>query len=76
MSLHHSPQGNTDRKVLLAVAAAIKNLETITGCIGEYDIDKDDAEAFLRATRSLWSILESNGYTIDLDTNRLRRKPP
>jgi hypothetical protein len=60
----------------LAVAAAIRNIESITGCIEEYDIGRDDAEALSCATRDLWSILESNGYTIDLDTKRLRREPP
>lgn len=51
MSLQHSPQGNTDRKFLLAVAAAIRNIETITGCIEEYDIGKDDRSIFTRNTQ-------------------------
>lgn len=73
MSLQHSPQGLIDRKVLLAVAAAIKRLEAVTGVIVEYDIGKDDAELLCSALTDLWAILESNGYTIDVATNRLRR---
>lgn len=73
MSLHHSPEGHIDRKILQAVAAAIRNIETVTGTIVEYHISKDDAELLCSAMSNLWSILESNGYTIDIDTNRLRR---
>ena len=76
MSLRHSPAGTTHRKVLLAVAAAIRNIEAISGSIEEYDIGKDDADSLSCALIDLWSILENNGYTIDLDTNRLRREPP
>jgi hypothetical protein len=76
MSLQHSPEGCIDRKVLLAVAAAIRSLETITGSIVEYNIDKDDAELLCSVMSDLWSILESNGYTINIDTNRLRRATP
>ena len=76
MSLQYSPEGLTGREVLLAVAAAIRSLETITGTIVEYDIGKDDAELLCSAMSDLWSVLESNGYTIDIDTNRLRRATP
>lgn len=73
MSLRHLPEGRTNRRVLLAVALAIKNLERVTGTIIEYDITRDDAEVLCAAMTNLWSILETNGYIIDGDTNRLRR---
>lgn len=76
MSLRHLPEGQTSRRVLLAVALAIKSLERVTGTIVEYDITRDDAEAFCTAMTNLWSILETNGYTIDTDTNHLRKVPP
>lgn len=76
MSLEHSPEGQTARKVLQAVAVAIKSLETVTGTIVEYDISKEDAESLCSAISDLWAILEINGYTIDVDTNRLRRAIP
>lgn len=76
MSLRHLPEGQTSRRVLLAVALAIKNLERVTGTIVEYDITRDDAEALCTAMTNLWSILETNGYTIDNDTNHLRKVPP
>lgn len=76
MSLQHSPEGHANRKVLQAVAGAIRSIETVTGTIVEYDISKDDAELLCSAMSDLWSILESNGYTIDIDTNRLRRAMP
>jgi len=76
MSLRHSPEDLIHRKVLLAVAAAIRQLEAISGCIEEYDIGRDDSESLSCAISDLWSILESNGYNIDFDTNRLRRIPP
>jgi hypothetical protein len=73
MSLQHSPEGHIDRKILQAVAAAIRSIETVTGTIVQYDIGKDDAVLLNAALRNLWSILETNGYTIDIDSNRLRR---
>ena len=76
MSSHHSPQGLIDRKVLHAVAAAIRSLEAVSGSIVECDIGRDDAELLCSAMTDLWTILESNGYTIDLDTNLLRKVPP
>jgi len=76
MSLRHLPEGQTSRRVLLAVALAIKSLERVTGTIVEYDITRDDAEALCSAMTNLWSILETNGYTIDTDTNHLRKVPP
>lgn len=76
MSLRHLPDGKTNRKVLLAVALAIKSLERVTGAIVEYDITRDDAEALCSAMTNLWSILETNSYTIDADTNHLRKVPP
>jgi hypothetical protein len=76
MSLIHSPAGNIDRKILHAVAGAIRSIETVTGTIVEYDIGKDDAVLLNTAMRNLWSILETNNYTIDTDTNRLRRATP
>ena len=72
MSLQHSPEGHINRKVLQAVAVAIRSLEKVT----DYDISKDDAELLCSSMSNLWSILESNGYTIDIDTNRLRRTQP
>lgn len=76
MSLRHLPEGQTSRRVLLAVALAIKSLERVTGTIVEYDITRDDAEALCSAMTNLWSILETNGYTIDTGTNHLRKVPP
>ncbi|NVN91870.1 MAG: hypothetical protein HXX11_14880 [Desulfuromonadales bacterium] len=76
MSLRHSPEVNIDRKVLQAVAGAIKSLETVTGTIVEYEIGISDAQDLNYIMRRLWSILETSGYTIDVDTNRLRREPP
>jgi hypothetical protein len=73
MSFQISPEGHIDRKVLQAIAGAIKSIETVTGTIEEYEIGEDDADLICSAMRDLWSILESNGYTIDTDTNRLRR---
>lgn len=73
MSLRHSPDGNIDRKVLQAVAGAIRSIETVTGTIVEYEIGASDAQDLHYIMRRLWSILETNGYTIDTDTNRLRR---
>ena len=73
MSLQHSPEGKIDRKVLQAVAGAIRSLETITGTITEYKIGISDAQDLHYIMRCLWSILETNGYTIDSDTNRVRR---
>ena len=75
MSLRHSPEGHIDRAIMLAVAAAIRSIEAISGAIEEYDIGRDDAELLASALGDLWSILETNGYTIDIDTNRLRRAP-
>ena len=76
MSLQLSPGGSIDRKILQAVAAAIRSIERVTGAIEEYEIGKDDAELLGSAMTDLWSILEANGYTIDIDTNRLRRAIP
>jgi len=76
MSLQHSPDDRIDRKVLQAVAGAIKSIETVTGTIAPYDIGKDDVERLSSAMRGLWAILETNGYSIDIDTNRLRRVTP
>lgn len=73
MSLRHSPDGNIDRKVLHAVSTAIRSIETVTGTIVEYDISMDDALLLTTAMRNLWSILETNGFNIDTDTNRLRK---
>lgn len=76
MSLQHSPEGHIDRKILQAAATAIRSIETVTGTIVEYQIGNDDAQLLNTAMRNLWSILESNGHTIDTDTNRLRRMEP
>ncbi|HUL00037.1 MAG TPA: hypothetical protein VLX29_04200 [Nitrospirota bacterium] len=73
MSFQISPEGYTDRKILQAVAGAIRSIETVTGTIEEYAIGEDDAELLCSAMRDLWSIMETNGYTIDIDTNRLKR---
>ena len=76
MTLQHSPEGCINRKVLQAVAKAIRSLESVTGTIVEYDISKDDAVFLCSAISDLWTILYSNGYTIDAETNRLRRTTP
>jgi hypothetical protein len=76
MSLHHSPGAEIDRKILQAAATAIRSIETVTGTIVAYNIGKDDALLLTTAMRNLWSVLESNGYTIDTDSNRLRRVDP
>ena len=76
MSLRDTPEEHISRKVLQAVAGAIKCLETVTGTVVEYDISKDDAVFLCSALSDLWTILYSNGYTIDIDTNRLRRAEP
>ena len=76
MSLQRSPDGHIDRKALQAVAAAIRSIEAVTGTIVGYDIGDDDAELLCSVLTDLWSILETNGYTIDIDTNRLRRAIP
>lgn len=73
MSLTHSPENKIARPVLRAVANAIKALEVVTGSLAEHTIGRADDEHFTQAKRMLWSILESNGYTIDIDTNRLRK---
>ncbi|HIJ97443.1 MAG TPA: hypothetical protein HPP94_17260 [Desulfuromonadales bacterium] len=69
MSLTHSPAGDIDRKVLQAVAGAIRSIETVTGTIVEYEIRVSDAHDLHYIMRRLWAILETNGYTIDVDTN-------
>ena len=71
MSLIHSPENKIARPVLQAVANAIKALETVTGSLAEHKIGREDDEHFTQAKRLLWSILENNGHTIDIDTNRL-----
>ena len=73
MSLVHSPADTIARPVLQAVANAIKALETVTSSLAEHEIGHEDDASFTRAKRLLWSILESNGHTIDIDTNRLRK---
>lgn len=76
MSLQISPDRHIDRKILQAVAAAIRSIETVAQTTVEYDIGKDDADLLASAMSDLWSILELNGYTIDINTNRLRRATP
>lgn len=76
MSLLHSPDGHIDRKVIQAVAGAIRSIETVTGTIVEYKIGLSDAQDLHYIMRRLWAILETNGFTIDVDTNRLRRAEP
>jgi len=76
VSLLHSPEENISRKVLLAVAGAIRSLETVTGTIVKYEIGASDSQDLHYIMRRLWAILETNGYTIDVDTNRLRRITP
>lgn len=76
MSLRLLPQGYLDRRIAQAVARAIISIERVTGAIEEYDIGREDAEQLGSAMEELWSILESNGYTIDGKNNRLRRVPP
>ena len=73
MSLIHSPEDKIARPVLQAVAAAIKELEVVTGSLAEHTICRADDEHFTQAKRMLWSILENNHHTIDIDTNRLRK---
>jgi hypothetical protein len=76
MSLQHSPDGRIDRKVLQAIAGAIRSLERVTGTIVEYEVGASDAQDLHYIMRRLWAILETNDYTIDVDTNRLRRITP
>jgi hypothetical protein len=77
MSSQPSQEGQTNRKKLRAVAAAIRILETVVvGTIVEYDIDRNSAELLCSAMGDLWAILEINGYTIDIETNRIRRMKP
>lgn len=73
MSLIHSPEDKIARPILHAITSAIMSLETVTGSLKEHEIGKGDAECFSQAKRLLWRILESNHYTIDIDTNRLRK---
>lgn len=73
MSLTHSPENKIARPVLQAVANAIKALEVVTGSLAEHTIGRGDDEHFSQAKRLLWSILENNHHTIDIDTNRLRK---
>ena len=73
MSLIHSPENKIARPILQAVANAIKSLETVTGGLAEHEIGRVDDEHFTQAKRMLWSILENNRHTIDIDTNRLRK---
>ena len=73
MSLVHSPEDKIARSILQAVTNAIKSLEVVTGSLAEHEIGREDDEQFTRAKQLLWSVLESNGYTIDIDTNRLRK---
>lgn len=73
MSLIHSPEDKIARPILQAVTNAIKALEAVTGSLAEHEIGREDDESFARAKRLLWSILENNGHTIDIDTNRLRK---
>ncbi len=73
MSLRHSPEGKIDSKILRAVSVAIRSIEKLTEAIEEFDIGKDDAGFLASAVSDLWTILYSNGYTIDVETNRLRR---
>ena len=73
MSLIHSPEDKIARPILQAITNAIKSLETVAGCLAEHEIGREDDESFSRAKRLLWSILENNGHTIDIDTNRLRK---
>jgi len=73
MSLQHSPNEHIDHKVLQAVAGAIRSIETVTGTIVKYEIGCSDAQDLHYIMRRLWAILETNGHTIDVDTNRLRR---
>lgn len=56
MSLIHSPDGTIDRKVLLAVAGAIRSLETVTGTIVEYEVGASDAPDLHYIMRRLWAL--------------------
>lgn len=74
MSLEHSPEGPTSRPVLQSCAEAIRALEKVTGSFKTHKATKEDTDAVFRSVRELWSVLENNGYTIDVDTNRLRKQ--
>lgn len=76
MGLLHSRAGRSDRKVLLAVAGAIKSIETVTWSEETHRTAAFDAQNLHYIIQRLWSILEATGYTIDDNTNRMRRKPP
>lgn len=76
MSLQPSLEERIDLAVLQAVAAAIKRIESVAGSIREYQIGEVDAELLYGALNYLRAILGNNDYTIDPDTNRLRRVTP
>jgi len=73
MTLQHLPEECINRKVLQAVAKAIRILESVPETTVEYDISKDDAVFLCSAISDLWTVLYSNGYTLDAETKRLRR---
>ena len=76
MTLRHVREGTSDRKVIQATAEAIRSLENVTGSIQEYQIGPEDAQDMHYIMGRMWAILESNGFTIDVTTRRLRRRPP
>lgn len=73
MTLRHTRDGTSDRTIVLATAGAIRSLESVISSMQEYQIGPEDAQDLHYIMGRLWSILESNGYTINTDTNRLRR---
>lgn len=76
MTLRHVREGASDRKVIQATAGAIRSLESVTGSIQEHQIGPEDSQDMHYIMGRMWSILESNGYNIDINTKRLRRIPP
>ena len=73
MTLRHTRDGTSDRTIVHATAGALRSLESVTKSMNEYPIGPEDAQDLHYIMGRLWAILNSNGYTINTDTNRLRR---
>ena len=71
MNILHSPEEKIDHALIQAVSGAIKCLETVKSTVSEYRIGIFDAQDLHYIKRCLWSILETNGYTMDIDTNKV-----
>ena len=73
MTLRHTRDGTSDRTIVLATAGALRSLESVIRSNQEYPIGPEDAQDLHYIMGRLWAILKNNGYTINTDTNRLRR---